>query len=163
MNPTRIMEILSGLRLLPFFPSDEFAFSALVRMVGSMAENEQQVQWLVARMTSGIYTKWEGPAEMRACFCNRFKPKDGINAYSQIYETFPPDPTTPMRQIAGPEQKQLGDPRSKKVSEDKVIQKAIDIAVELQTIKDAKISGKATPEEIAAAPEWLRRLEGYEE
>jgi hypothetical protein len=39
---------------------------------------------------------------------------------------------------------------------------AFSIALAAQKAKDARITGPATPEEIAAAPEWLRRMEGYE-
>jgi hypothetical protein len=85
MNPIVITEILAELRVLPFFPNDEAVMAALVRMVGQMATTEDQVRWLVARMTNGLYSEWPGPKEMRACFCSRFRPKDGINVHSTVY------------------------------------------------------------------------------
>ena len=66
MNPREVLRILNGLRVLPYFPSDEYVMNALVRLCGSMCENLEQVRWLVDRMTSGIYAQWPGPAEMRA-------------------------------------------------------------------------------------------------
>jgi hypothetical protein len=58
-------------------------------------------------MTSGIYSKWPGDREMRACFCCRFRPKDGLTAYSTIYlDGLPPDPTAPQR-IEAPSYKAL--------------------------------------------------------
>ena len=50
LNPETIARILSGLQLFPFFPQSGDAFDALVRMVGKMAETEDQVRWLVDRM-----------------------------------------------------------------------------------------------------------------
>ena len=86
MNPRTIMEILTELSVLRYFPaSNESALIALSRLVGQMCHTEEEVRWLVDRMTSGIYADWPGPQEMRACFCSRFKPKDGLNAYSTVY------------------------------------------------------------------------------
>jgi hypothetical protein len=109
MNPERILEMLGELRVLRFFPNDEFVMNAIVRLCGSMCASEAQVRWLVDRMTSGIYTEWPGIGEMRACFCHRYKPQDGINAYSTVYpDGLPPDPTAqPRPRIAAPDQKPL--------------------------------------------------------
>ena len=98
MNPETVLEILGELRVLRFFPNDEAVMNALVRLCGSMCASEKQVRWLVDRMTSGIYSEWPGIAEMRGCFCGRFKPADGINGYSSVYpDGLPPDPTAPPR------------------------------------------------------------------
>jgi hypothetical protein len=109
MNPEKVLEMLGELRALRFFPNDEFVMNALVRLCGSMCASEQQVRWLVDRMTSGIYSEWPGIAEMRACFCCRYKPKDGVEAYSSVYpQGLPPDPTAPPRpEIAAPYLKAL--------------------------------------------------------
>lgn len=108
MNPEVVLQICGELRVLPFFPNDEGSMNAIVRLCGSMCADEAQVRWLVDRMTSGIYTEWPGIAEMRGCFCHRFKPKDGINGYSTVYpDGMPPDPTAPPRQITAPAPKRL--------------------------------------------------------
>jgi len=107
MNPKEVLQILQELRALPYFPNDEYVMNALVKLCGSMCHSLEQVQWLVNRMTSGIYTAWPGPAEMRACLCCRYKPKDGITAYSSVYpDGLPKDPTAPPR-IEGPQLKAL--------------------------------------------------------
>ena len=85
MNPESIVDIVMELSILPFFPAEDAARIAIVRMVGAMAANEDQVRWLVNIMTSGAFSKWEGPAELRAVFCMKFKPKDGIEATSAVY------------------------------------------------------------------------------
>jgi hypothetical protein len=155
MNPTEVMEILAELRVLPYFPNDEFVLVALARLAGSMCSNIAQVRWLVGRMTSGIYACWPGPQEMRACFCGRFKPRDGINAYSTVYlDGLPPDPTAPRKGIEAPVMKQLasGEPQSA----DPALNVILRVSSEMMAM-----GGPTTPEEIAAAPEWLRRIEGY--
>jgi hypothetical protein len=112
MNPKRTLELLGRLALLRFFPAgNEAVMEALMVLVGAMCETEDQVRWLVERMTSGIYAEWPGPQEMRACYCSRFRPRDGINAYSQVYpDGLPPSrpllaaPIAPIRAlITGPE------------------------------------------------------------
>ena len=124
MNPTKVLEILDQLRLLPFFPIGESVMDALVKLCGSMCHNEDQVQWLVDRMTSGIYEQWPGPREMRAVFCGRYKPKDGVNAYSTIYpDGLPPDPTAPKRQIEAPAFKSL--PAGHQVTADPVLEAGV--------------------------------------
>lgn len=85
MNFDTICEIVSELALLKFFPSDPAARLAIARMLGEMAANEDQVRWLVRRMTSGLYNEWPGPRELRACFCSRFRPRDGISISSEVY------------------------------------------------------------------------------
>jgi hypothetical protein len=102
MNPKSVLQILGELRVMRFFPNDANVMVSLLRLVGAMCENEEQVKWLVARMTSGIYSAWPGDHEMRACFCCRYKPKDGMTAYSTVYlDGLPPDPTAPQRPQIG--------------------------------------------------------------
>lgn len=85
MNFEKITEIAMEMTLLPFFPSEPAARLAIVRMIGAMAQDEAQVRWLIGVMTSGAFAKWEGPAELRAVFCMKFRPKDGIEAVSSVY------------------------------------------------------------------------------
>ncbi len=111
MNLNMVMQIAAELAVLPFYPSEPEARLAIVRLIGKMATTESQVRWLVDRMTSGLYAKWEGPGELRAVFCMKFKPADGIEAVSQVYpegltsEQLNPGakqlPAPQMRQIAG--------------------------------------------------------------
>lgn len=81
----RVRDLILDLTVMLFFPSEPAARVALIRMVGEMAEKEDQVRWLVHRMTSGLYNEWPGPGELRAVFCSRFRPRDGITAYSSVY------------------------------------------------------------------------------
>jgi hypothetical protein len=91
----RVVDILGGLTLLKFFPSDPVARLELAKLVGRMASTEQQVEWLVQR-TLDLHSEWPGPHELRAIMCSRFKPADGINAVSSFYpDGIPHDPRLP--------------------------------------------------------------------
>jgi hypothetical protein len=123
MNPERVLEMVAELRALRFFPNDESVLNAIVRLCGKMCANEAQVRWLVDRMNSGIYAEWPGPAEMRACLCCRYPPKDGLTSYSTVYpDGLPPDPTAPPR-IAAPQYKAL--PAGEPVTADVELQESI--------------------------------------
>ena len=84
MNFDTINRLVASMATIPFFPAEETARLALVDTLGEMAENEDQVRWLVRRMRN-LYSQWPGEREMRACFCSRYRPKDGLNAYSTVY------------------------------------------------------------------------------
>jgi hypothetical protein len=106
---SKASELVGELSLMKFFPADENARVALVRIVCEMAENDDQVRWLVRRMLN-LYNEWPGPRELRACFCSKFRPADGIHQYSSVYldgipserATAPQLPAAPMRQIQPP-------------------------------------------------------------
>ena len=161
MNLKRVLEALAGLAMLKYFPSNNDAvLAALARLVVNMCDNEQQVEWLVDRMTSGLYQEWPGPQEMRAVYCSRYKPKDGLNAYSQVYPDGIPASREPARkQITAAEVKAL--PPGNVASADMSLEASFMILVKTKIIVHG-LGGPATPEEIAAAPHWLRKCEGLE-
>src|SRR5271157_72347 len=84
MEFDNVAEIVAKLCLLKFFPNESAARLALIEMIGEMASNEDQVHWLV-KSALAIYDEWPGPRELRALFCSRWTPRDGIRAWSQIY------------------------------------------------------------------------------
>lgn len=106
MNFERVAELAAELTMLRYFPPDESARLAIVRMIGEMAENEDQVRWLVRR-TLDLWNEWPGPLELRAVFCSRFKPKDGKNAYSERFVNGIPSAAvaTPLAITEGTKQK----------------------------------------------------------
>ena len=105
MNFKTTAEIISELAILKFFPSGPEAMLAMVKLVGDMAETEDQVRWLVRR-TLALYNEWPGPKELRAIFCSKFKPKDGINAYSQLFVDGISSERPPA--LPAPEMKRIG-------------------------------------------------------
>ena len=151
MNPEMILEIVQELRMLPYFPNDEFVMIGLVRLVGSMCETEEQVRWLVSRMTSGLYSQWPGPQEMRACYCSKFRPKDGISTCSTVYETGIPSEKT-QGLLAKPPMQYLPpvqiDPENLKESEPR----------EKQPTGWSRPVSKA---DLDRCPQWLKDMYGY--
>jgi hypothetical protein len=75
---------VNRLALMAFFPPDEEVRAALVDIVMEMVESQEQLDWLVNRALK-LYTKWPGVAELRALYCSRWPPRDGITTYSSIY------------------------------------------------------------------------------
>jgi hypothetical protein len=102
----KVAEIVGELTLLRFFPSDPIARTALVREICDMAASEDQVRWLITRMLK-LYQVWPGLGEVRATFCSKFKPRDGVERYSEVYPDGIPserligDRDTAQRQITG--------------------------------------------------------------
>lgn len=101
MNVKAISESLAELGMLKYFPAGPEAQAGLLRMVCEMLDTkthvppEEQAEWLVKR-TLALYNEWPGPRELRAVFCSRFRPADGIEAtadFQRFPEGIPPDPT----------------------------------------------------------------------
>jgi hypothetical protein len=143
---------------MPFFPTDPLAKVALIDELAKIAANDEQLEWLMQRVQA-LFKVWPGLNEIKAVYCSRYKPLDGINVYSGVYpDGIPAAKANPA--IAGPELKQL--PPGEVAAPDPGTAAAVRIALAVQNLKNARFSGPATPEEIAAAPQWLRKLEGYE-
>ena len=93
---------------LKFFPADPDSRIGIAKAIAKMAKSENQVLWLVEVLPT-IYTEWPAAKELRAVFCMKFKPADGIEAVSEVYpngltvEELNPGRPTP-RQIAGERQ-----------------------------------------------------------
>ncbi len=84
MNVARAAEIIGELSMLKFFPTDKIGRTMIVKLACKMAASEEQIRWLVDRMIV-LYDEWPGPKEMRACFCSKFRPADGIEANTDVY------------------------------------------------------------------------------
>jgi hypothetical protein len=76
-------EKIAQLGMLPFFPTEQNARVGIVALVCEMADGNSQVDWLVRRCLQ-LWSRWEGPGELRAVFCSKFRPRDGVEAYSLL-------------------------------------------------------------------------------
>lgn len=75
-----------------YFPSDPDARTGIAKQIAAMASSIEQVRWLVGRLPE-LYPDWPAMQEVRALFCSRFRPKDGLEAASQVYlDGIPHDP-----------------------------------------------------------------------
>lgn len=69
---------------LKFFPGDAEARIGIAESLIEMASSEEQVRWLVKRLPK-LFTEWPAMHEVRAVFCSKFKPADGVEVYSEVY------------------------------------------------------------------------------
>ncbi len=81
-----INETVARISLMPFFPSSDPGARAIVaKEIVNMASSDEQVIWLGYRMQQLYPKQWPGIVELRACFCKRFKPADGVEVNSATY------------------------------------------------------------------------------
>lgn len=100
LTPETVAAAVSRLALMAFFPGDPEVRAGLIPIFLGMIDTEEHLDWLVARALQ-LFPRWPGVAEIRALYCSRFKPKDGVEGYSEIYENFPspqPAPLPPGRE-----------------------------------------------------------------
>ena len=155
LDAREVARILGALCALNFFPAEDKARWAIFRIVGDMATDLDQVRWLARRMLE-LFDTWPGPRTLRAVFCSRFAPKDGINL--NCCESLPGGTVPPERPVLATAELKALPPGS----DDKGVDAAFNILNFAVKEKCREFNAKATPEEIAAAPEWLKKLEGYE-
>lgn len=84
LTPETAAAGVAKMALMAFFPGDPDIRAALVSVFMDMVETDEQLDWLVNRALR-LYGKWPGVAEIRALYCSRWKPKDGMETYSAIY------------------------------------------------------------------------------
>jgi len=111
-------ECILRLAILQFFPAAHSERLQVSDLIEKIAATDEQVQWLGNRMIT-LYSKWPGPREMRACFCSRYKPQDGISIFSEVYTEGIPSEVPPPKQLKeGKQQKALPPGRNDPVTED---------------------------------------------
>jgi hypothetical protein len=97
---------------LRFFPSDPEARIGIAEELAEMASNEEQIRWLVKRLPK-LFTEWPAMHEVRAVFCSKFRPKDGIEVYSGVYlDGIPAEKEDGLKQIEDPKARQIEGPVS---------------------------------------------------
>lgn len=80
VTPDRAAAAVSRLALMAFFPTNPEVQTALVEILLEMVDTDEHLDWLMRRLL--VLPKWPGVGEMRALYCSRYKPKDGLEAYS---------------------------------------------------------------------------------
>lgn len=103
IDTKRATEDIARLAMLKYFPADQSARAEIVILACSMAADNDQVAWLVQRCLQ-LWNEWEGPRELRAVFCSRYRPADGTEAYSQLRRF---EDGIPSERIAEPERLQI--------------------------------------------------------
>jgi hypothetical protein len=65
------------LRILGFFQPDAAVTAKIAEQIVEFANTEREVEWLVDTAIAR-WPRWLGVPELRALYCTRFRPKDGV-------------------------------------------------------------------------------------
>lgn len=68
---------------MKFFPAGAGAQTEIAWQLVKMVADEKQLNWLVDAMIERA-GEWPGTRELRAVFCTRYQPRDGIEEWSQL-------------------------------------------------------------------------------
>lgn len=101
MNFSKVVELVGTMGSLQFFPSDTDARLGIVEDISDLTHDIEKIRWLVKRMRQ-LFVKWPGSKEMRAVYCNRYRPDDGVEAHSelpQFSDGYPADPAVARLQL----------------------------------------------------------------
>lgn len=80
----RDLEIaIEELAMCKYFPSEAGTQAAIMRLLARIVPHKEALMWLVRTFADRI-GQWHGPQELRAILCTRYRPADGIEAYSAI-------------------------------------------------------------------------------
>jgi hypothetical protein len=84
-----IEEAVNEMSIVKFFPAEAEQRAAVGKLLMRMLEfgRADQLKWLVMTMLDRV-NEWNGPVELRAVFCTRFRPADGIEADSKYSPGF---------------------------------------------------------------------------
>jgi hypothetical protein len=76
-SPARIVQMVENLSAMKFFPATDSAKRVIMELIERMVGTEKQLAWLEGELINRV-GEWPGPAELRALFCTRYRPADGI-------------------------------------------------------------------------------------
>lgn len=148
-----ISRAIEDMSLLNFFPPER-AWPALVNLIRTMCSTDAEVQWLAARVVQ-VWNKWEGPAELRAVLCSKFRPADGVEGDSTLAQ-FSDGYPSERPQIAAPIPKQLT--AAKEASNDEQCQEmARDLFTDYENRKELMRSTNETNERLRDLEQAYRR------
>jgi hypothetical protein len=141
---------MARLSVLKFFPSDQTARAEIVLMACKMANTNADIVWLVNRCLE-LWNEWEGPREMRAVFCSKFRPADGVEAYSQLprfNDGIPSEKSAEPLQLGGATVRQIAGPRD--TAED--LTAAVSIRPVIAALAAAKAMERTKPVRLPSIP-----------
>jgi hypothetical protein len=141
---------MARLSVLKFFPSDQTARTEIMLMACEMAQTNEQIAWLSKRCIQ-LWNEWEGPREMRAVFSSRYRPADGIEAYSQLSrfnEGIPSEKASEPLQLSGATVRQIAGPLD--TADD--LTAAVSIRPVIEAMARAKDMQRSRPVRVPSIP-----------
>jgi hypothetical protein len=74
----QIMEALRAMRsVIPFFPNEDAATAIISTVLVKLVRTPEELNWLTTAAIISM-TKWEGIPQLRALYCTRYTPHDGL-------------------------------------------------------------------------------------
>lgn len=101
---TEAAGLVNELASLAYFPQEIEARKAVAHDLVAICPNVEEARWLVARFRQ-LFCRWPGPRELRAVYCSRNRPRDGIEVPSvEFPDGVPtPPPGSELAWIVAPE------------------------------------------------------------
>lgn len=118
MNKPTVKDIgnaVDELGAIPFFPTGVGAKTAVMRSLSSFVRERHHLRWLIDAALNGM-REWKGIAELRALYCTRWKPLDGVEGGSCSIQGYTPADCE-MAHIEAPKQKFLPAPQDSKITD----------------------------------------------
>jgi hypothetical protein len=101
LTPRGLTTCIGRLSLMVYFPADGPSRAALAEELKRMVTYNEEAEWLAHRANQ-VFSNWPGVRELRALFCKRFRPKDGVEVDSKIFpEGFPSEAELGPVPVAG--------------------------------------------------------------
>lgn len=111
MNFDEVMDLIGEWGgTMRFFPGDEAARVGIAKEICNIVSMQEQLRWLIGRLPK-LFTEWPGILEVRAVFCTKFKPRDGVEAAlgtgSPAFAALCPEDETVKALAAAPRARQI--------------------------------------------------------
>jgi len=79
------------MEMIPFFPDSLAARFAICEEIHSFVGNEEQLAWFSIAYRQKCGAKWQGQPMLRAVFCLKYRPADGVQATVEVPGHTEPD------------------------------------------------------------------------
>lgn len=155
-----IKQAVERMNILRYFPSDPGAQLEIMRLLERMVPSERALEWLVSTMIDRV-GEWQGPVELRGVLCAKFRPKDGIEAWSTIPGFTAADSEAQTAWIEKPDVLSLptGERRLLAAPEDEAALERVFPEIDHQDLRQRVL--KRMPRPTAKDREYSRKLLGH--
>lgn len=87
----QVAALVTELSVMAYFPPDIEARKAIAQELVRICPNLTEARWLVMRFAQ-LYNRWPGLRELRAVYCSRNRPRDGVEINSLDFPDGVPSP-----------------------------------------------------------------------
>lgn len=153
-------DAVSELGAIPYFPREAGAHTAIIRALCAFVASPDRLRWLVDTAVNRM-AEWKGVAELRALYCTRWRPIDGIAGTVCTIPGYTPgdcEAEFQQRHVTGAQQKFLPAPDDSEITPEERAQiDALDRKVKLGAAEER--ARKATGLTVKLpAPKYLENL-----